>query len=68
VMKMYWTDDPVADFERYDAEQEAKLERLPECSECGNKIQDEYAYYINGEWIHTKCMDKNYRREVIPEC
>jgi len=49
---------------RHDAEQEAQLERLPECSECGHKIQDEYAYYINGEWIHEKCMKENYRKEV----
>ena len=49
---------------RHDAEQEAQLERLPECSECGHKIQDEYAYCINGEWIHEKCMKENYRKEV----
>lgn len=66
-MKMYWTDDPVADFERYDAQKEAKLETLPECSECGCRIQDEYAYYINGEWICEQCMKENYRKEVLPE-
>lgn len=59
-----WTDDPIADFERHDAEQEAKLERLPECSECGHPIQDDYAYYINGEWICERCMKENYRRAV----
>ena len=64
---MYFSDDPVADFERYDAEQQTKLEQLPECSECGNHIQDEYAFYINGEWICERCMKENYRREVFPE-
>lgn len=49
---------------RHDAEQQARLDKLPECSECGEKIQDEYAYYINGEWIHEKCMNENYRKEV----
>lgn len=48
---------------RHDAEKEAELEKLPECSECGEKIQDEYAYYINGEWICERCM-KDYRKEV----
>lgn len=38
-------------FARHDAEQEAQLKKLPECSECGEHIQDEEAYYINGEWI-----------------
>lgn len=59
-----WTDDALADFHRYDAAKEAKLEKLPECSECGNKIQDEYAFYINDEWICERCMNANYRRAV----
>lgn len=50
-------------FARHDAEQEAQLEKLPECSECGEHIQDEEAYYINGEWICERCMD-SYKREV----
>ena len=65
---MCWTDDPLADFRRHDAQQEAKLERLPRCSECGEPIQDDYAYCINDEWICERCLDANYRREVIPEC
>ena len=65
---MCWTDDPIADFERYDAAQEAKLERLPVCEECGEPIQDDYAYYINDIWICESCMKANYRREVVPEC
>ena len=50
-------------FARHDAEQETQLEKLPECSECGEHIQDEEAYYINGEWICERCMD-SYKREV----
>ena len=37
---------------------------LPECSCCGEHIQDEYAYCINGEWMCDSCMDRNYRKEV----
>lgn len=48
---------------KHDAEQEAELQKLPECAECGEKIQDEEAYYINGEWICLNCMD-SYRRDV----
>lgn len=61
---MGWTDDPCADYLRYDAEQQAKLDKLPKCSECGQPIQDEEAYYINDEWICQECLDDNYKRWV----
>lgn len=63
---MYWTNDPLADFERHDAEQTRQLERLPVCADCDEHIQDETAYYINGEWICKDCMS-TYEREVLPE-
>ena len=61
---MFYTDNPVADYDRYCNEQQKELDRLPRCCECGEPIQDEYAYYINDEWIHKSCMDANYKREV----
>ena len=61
-----WTDDPVSDFNRWDAAQERKLSRMPICSECGEHIQDDRAYYINGEWVCRECMSL-YLREVLPE-
>lgn len=63
---MYWTDDPLMDFHRYDAEQNRRLQQLPVCADCEEHIQDERAYYINGEWICKNCMD-SYLREVLPE-
>ena len=60
------TDDPIHDFEVWDAEQNRQLEQLPCCADCDQPIQDETAYYINGEWICENCMD-SYRREVLPE-
>lgn len=60
---MFYTDDPIADAGRYAAEQEAALESLPECCDCGEKIQQETAVYINSEWICDRCLD-SYRREV----
>lgn len=62
---MFYTDDPIADFNRWEAEQEKQLERLPVCADCDNPIQDETAFYINGEWICEDCMD-SYKREVLP--
>lgn len=63
---MNYTDDPVLDFARHDAEQEAWLQRRPVCADCGDHIQDEEAYYINGEWVCMDCMD-SYLREISPE-
>lgn len=61
---MYFTDNPVADFERYSAEQEEELENLPICSECGEPIQDEYCFEVNNEYICERCMKNNYRKAV----
>jgi formylmethanofuran dehydrogenase subunit E len=54
------------DFDRWDTDQHKQLEQLPVCEDCGEHIQDETAFYINGEWICESCMD-SYRREVLPE-
>lgn len=60
---MRYTDDPYEDFKRYDREQHRHLAGLPECIECGEPIQDDQAYYINGEWVCEACVE-TYRREV----
>lgn len=60
VMRFY-TDDPVADHARYDAEQERLRRKLPVCSECGEHIEDDTLYVINDEIICESCM-RNYRR------
>lgn len=66
VQTMFYTDDPVLDAERYQAAQDHLLESLPVCADCDHPIQDETAYYINGEWICKNCMEA-YEREVLPE-
>jgi formylmethanofuran dehydrogenase subunit E len=63
---MFYSDNPIADFDRWDAEQNKQLENLPVCADCDNPIQDDSAYYINGEWICEDCMD-SYKRVVLPE-
>ena len=59
---MYYTDDPISDFLRHDAEQEEWLSTLPKCAECGEPIQDDECYEINGEIICTECLNDNYKR------
>lgn len=60
---MFCTNDPIADFERYDAEQERRLSKLPKCSECGEHIQDECCYVIDGVYICERCME-DHRKNV----
>lgn len=61
-MSMSYTDDPVADYNRYCAKQEKEMERLPTCCECGYKITDETYYDINGECICRECMTDNHEK------
>lgn len=62
----FYTDDPIMDAERYIAEQDAELDKLPRCCDCDEPIQQEYAVYINDEYICDECL-AFYRKEVIPE-
>ena len=63
-MSVYRTDDPHKDFDRWDAEQTAKLEKLPKCSHCDEHIQDDYLYEINDELICEECINQNFRKNV----
>ena len=61
---MCWTDDPIADFNRHEAEQQAELDKLPVCYECGEPIQDEECFEINDELICPECLKDNHRKKV----
>lgn len=54
---MSYTDDPIADFERWDSEQQRKLQKLPVCECCGEPIQQERAVYYNNQWCCEDCED-----------
>lgn len=58
------TDDPIADFLRWDEEQNQQLERLPVCADCGERIQDEHLYLINDEVICHDCLVRYYRKST----
>lgn len=55
---MYRTDDPLADFERWDAERQAWLNSLPKCECCGEPIQQEKAVCIDGIYYCDECLDE----------
>lgn len=63
---MCWTDDPVADYDRYSAKREKELEELPVCCECGEHIQDDYCYEFYGEYICERCL-KDYHRKAVED-
>lgn len=63
-MQMIWTDDPVMDAERYEAEREEALKRLPVCCECGEPIQTDECYDFEGELICPDCLSDNHRKWV----
>ena len=58
------TDDPIADFNRWNAEQESWLVERPVCADCDEPIQDDHCFEINGEYICPRCMEDLHRRDV----
>lgn len=59
---IYRTDNPAKDFERHEAEQAKEQAKLPRCAECGEPIQDDHCYEINGELICPDCLRENHRK------
>lgn len=59
-----YSDDPVRDYNRYDAEREDELEKLPVCDYCGERIQDDYYYEIGDEIICPDCLEHNFRKNT----
>ena len=53
---MWYSDNPVADADRYAEEQERRLEKRPECCMCDSHIQDEFAYKIGDKWFCRQCI------------
>lgn len=49
------SNDPIADYDRYDAEQEKRLENLPVCEYCNEPIQQETAIYYSDVWCCKEC-------------
>ena len=61
---MMFSDDPLLDFDRYDRQQAEELAKLPICDCCGEPIQDEYCYEINGDLICEDRLDMYFRTAV----
>ena len=61
---MFFTDDPVADFHRHDREQEAWLKKLPICDLCGEHIQSEQLFDIEGDLYCEDCGESLFKRNA----
>lgn len=63
-----WTDDPVRDAERYFTEMERRaqerLEKLPVCSECDRKIDDDQLCEFNDELICLECLENYHMKRT----
>lgn len=51
-------------FNRYDAERQRELDRLPDCGYCDEPIQSEECYEINGELVCPDCLDDNHKKRT----
>lgn len=58
--EMFYTDDPVKDYDRYSEEQDKQLQKLPKCSYCDEHIQDDYLCDIDGTIYCLECFDENF--------
>lgn len=51
-------------WEAHERDQEKRLARLPKCDYCGEPVQDDFYYEINGDVICEHCLDQFFKKEV----
>ncbi len=49
-------------WEAYDAKMEALLRKRPVCCHCGDPIQDDKLFDINGELYHLSCAMEEFEK------
>lgn len=67
-MMIFRTDNPIRDFERYDAYQAEELKKRPVCEYCGEPITDDHYYEIFEEKVCSDCLkeycDRNFKVSI----
>ena len=58
---MSWSGDPLADFNRYDREQERRASRYPLCKYCGERIMGDFVFVFDGECMCEECLNEEHR-------
>lgn len=61
---MFYSDNPLMDFEHHDREQAKRLAELPKCDICDQPIQDDHYYLINGDNVCSECLENEFRKDV----
>ena len=61
---MFYSYDPVLDAERWIASQEKRKARLPICERCGEHIQDENLWDIDGVLYCPECAKEEFERQT----
>ena len=51
-------------WEYSERERERRLEMLPTCEKCHERIQDEDYYDVDGEILCEACMKRKYKRKT----
>lgn len=58
------SDDPVRDFESWDAEQNRWLEKLPVCCRCDRPIQGEHLWDVDGDLYCEECAEDEFKKRT----
>lgn len=61
---MFYSDDPVRDFDRLDRLQAQREAKLPVCDICRRKIKEETFFDIEGTIYCEKCMHDEFGRST----
>ena len=61
---MSWTGDALKDWERYDAQQQRGLDKLPKCSYCHHPIQDDDYYEFEDRLLCPECLNEHHKKSV----
>lgn len=56
--------DNYSQWKNHERQQEAWLARRPVCYECGEHIQNEDCWELNGELICTDCLETNHKKHT----
>ena len=51
-------------WEAQDIKQECLRMRRPQCTTCGEHIQDEHLFIINDEFVCTECLIREFRKDT----
>lgn len=57
-------EDAYSQWQSRECRQEAWLRKRPVCCYCGEHIQDEQLFDIEGELYHEECLVANFRKDT----